>query len=127
MTLSSNDTNEMAGTIRRYVGLLATGSADELLELFAEDATVEDPVGSEVRTGRREIHQFFSALEAMDRQTELGLLRIVGQEAAFDFTINFKVGDTRMTLHPIDTMTFNMSGEITSLRSYFAQTDITSS
>ncbi|MGA5463754.1 nuclear transport factor 2 family protein [Mycobacterium sp. NPDC050041] len=127
MTLSSNDTNEMAGTIRRYVGLLATGSADELLELFAEDATVEDPVGSEVRTGRQEIHQFFSALEAMDRQTELGLLRIVGQEAAFDFTINFKVGDTRMSLQPIDTMTFNASGEITSLRSYFAPTDVTSS
>src|SRR5436305_4363345 len=98
MTLSSNDTNGIADTIRRYVALLATGSADELLELFDEGATVEDPVGSDVRTSRQEIHDFFSALEAMDRQTELVLLRVVGNEAAFSFTITFNVGDSPMRL-----------------------------
>ena len=127
MTLSSTDTNGIAETIRRYVALLATGSADDLLELFAEDATVEDPVGSEVRTGRREIHEFFSALEAMDRQTELVLLRVVGNEAAFAFTINFNVGDTPMRLQPVDTVTFDSDGKIVSLRSYFAPSDVTPS
>ena len=122
--MSSNDTNGMADTIRRYVSLLATGSADDLLELFADDATVEDPVGSDVRTGRREIHPFFSALEAMERHTELGLLRIVGREAAFTFTISFTVGDSQMSLQPIDTMTFNASGQITSVRSYFDSSDV---
>ena len=125
MTLSSNDTNGIAATIRRYVALLATGSADDLLELFAEDATVEDPVGSDVRTGRREIHEFFSALEAIDRQTELVLLRVVGNEAAFAFTINFNVGDTPMRLQPVDTVTFDSDGKIASLRSYFAPEDVT--
>ena len=116
----------MADTIRRYVALLAAGSADDLLELFAEDATVEDPVGSDVRTGRQQIHQFFSALETMERHTELGLLRIVGQEAAFSFTIGFTVGDIRMSLQPIDTMTFNTSGQINSMRSYFDPSDVVS-
>jgi steroid delta-isomerase len=124
MTLSSNDTNGIADTIRRYVALLATGSADDLLELFAEDATVEDPVGSDVRTSRQEIHEFFSALEAMDRQTELVLLRVVGNEAAFSFTITFNVGDSPMRLQPIDTMTFNSDGKIASIRSYFAPEDV---
>jgi steroid delta-isomerase len=87
---------------------------------------VEDPVGSEVRTGRQEIHEFFSALEAMDRQTELVLLRVVGNEAAFAFTINFNVGDTPMRLQPVDTVTFDSDGKITSLRSYFAPEDVTS-
>ncbi len=72
----------------------------------------------------QEIHDFFSALEAMDRQTELVLLRVVGNEAAFVFTINFNVGDTPMRLQPIDTMTFNEDGKITSVRSYFAAGDI---
>ena len=125
MTLPPNDHDAIADTVRRYVALLETGSADDLLALFAEGATVEDPVGSDVRTGRREIHEFFSALEAMDRQTELVLLRVVGHEAAFAFTITFNVGDTPMRLQPVDTMTFNTDHKITSVRSYFAPSDVT--
>lgn len=118
---------QIADVIRRYVSLLATGSADDLLELFADNATVEDPVGSAVRKSRAEIHEFFSTLEAMDRQTELVLLRVVGNEAAFSFTITFKVGDTSMCLQPIDTMTFDADGKITSVRSYFAPEDLAES
>ncbi|MCV7285502.1 nuclear transport factor 2 family protein [Mycolicibacterium wolinskyi] len=121
---SASMNDQIADVIRRYVSLLAAGSADDLLELFAEHATVEDPVGSDVRTGRAEIREFFSTLEAMDRQTELVLLRVVGNEAAFSFTITFKVGDTTMRLQPIDTMTFDRDGKITSVRSYFAPTDL---
>lgn len=120
---STNTDDQIADVIRRYVSLLATGSADDLLELFAEHATV-DPVGSDVRTGRAEIHEFFSTLEAMDRQTELVLLRVVGNEAAFSFTISFKVGDTSMRLQPIDTMTFDRVGKITAVRSFFALADL---
>jgi steroid delta-isomerase len=125
MTLSPNDSNKIADTVRRYVSLLATGSADELVALFADDATVEDPVGSDVRTGGQEIRSFFAALEQLDRETELVLLRTVGHEAAFVFTITFNAGDTPMRLQPIDTMTFNSDGEIVSLRSYFAPEDVT--
>src|SRR6478735_9436520 len=120
MMTSLDADDEIVDAIRRYVSLLATGSADDLLDLFAEDATVEDPVGSDVRTGRREIHEFFSALEAMDRQTEMVLLRVVGNEAAFSFNITFNVGEAKMRLQPIDTMVFNAVGKIVSVRSYFA-------
>ncbi|MEV0668822.1 nuclear transport factor 2 family protein [Mycobacterium sp. NPDC050441] len=125
MMPSPNTDDHIADVVRRYVSLLATGSADDLLELFAEHATVEDPVGSAVRTGRGEIREFFSTLESMDRQTELVLLRVVGNESAFSFTITFNVGDTPMRLQPIDTMTFNDDGQITSVRSYFAPTNLT--
>lgn len=122
--MPSTKDDQIADTIRRYVSLLATGSTDDLLELFAEDATVEDPVGSDVRAGRNEIREFFSTLQQLERETELVLLRVVGNEAAFSFTITFKVGDTPMRLQPIDTMTFDRDGKITSVRSYFAPTDL---
>ena len=125
MTTLPDSSQALADTVRRYVSLLANGSADDLVALFAEDATVEDPVGSDVRTGREEIHRFFAALEQLDRETELVLLRLVGQEAAFAFTITFNAGGTPMRLQPIDTMTFNTDGEIVSLRSYFAPADVT--
>lgn len=60
----------------------------------------------------------------MDRQTELVLLRVVGNEAAFSFTIAFNVGGTPMRLQPVDTVTFNSDGKITSVRSYFAPEDL---
>lgn len=120
--LNTNDT--IAGEIRQYVALLATGSADDLLDLFAVDATGEDSVGSDVRNGLGEIHEFSSTPEAMYRHTELVLLRVAGNEAAFLFTITLNVGDTPMRLQPIDTMTFNSDGQINSVRSYFAPGDI---
>ncbi len=122
--MPSTKDDQIADTIRRYVSLLATGSTDDLLELFAEDATVEDPVGSDVRAGRNEIREFFSTLQQLERQTELVLLRVAGNEAAFSFTITFKAGDTPMRLQPIDTMTFDRDGKITSVRSYFAPADL---
>lgn len=122
--MPSTKDDQIADTIRRYVSLLASGSTDDLLELFAEDATVEDPVGSDVRAGRNEIREFFSTLQQLERQTELVLLRVAGNEAAFSFTITFKAGDTSMRLQPIDTMTFDRDGKITSVRSYFAPADL---
>ncbi|MBP3085873.1 nuclear transport factor 2 family protein [Mycolicibacterium fortuitum] len=122
--MPSTKDDQIADTIRRYVSLLASGSTDDLLELFAEDATVEDPVGSDVRAGRNEIREFFSTLQQLERQTELVLLRVAGNEAAFSFTITFKAGDTPMRLQPIDTMTFDRDGKITSVRSYFAPADL---
>jgi steroid Delta-isomerase len=38
-------------TVNRYIELVAKGSADDLVELYADDATVEDPVGGRVTGG----------------------------------------------------------------------------
>lgn len=122
--MSINTSDAAADTIRRYVELLQSGSADELVALFAENATVEDPVGSDVRSGRNAIREFFSTLESLDRRTELTHLRIASAEAAFVFTITFSVGDTPMRLQPIDTVVFDDNGAITCLRSYFAASDV---
>jgi len=49
----------IADTVNRYISLVAKGSADDLVELYADDATVEDPVGGgEVHIGRQAIHSF---------------------------------------------------------------------
>jgi steroid delta-isomerase len=114
---------DISETIDRYLQLVGKGSADDIVELFAEDATVEDPVGSELRVGRQAIHEFFSTLHSLERETELLSLRICGHEAAFHFAITFDGGEGRMRLEPIDTMAFDQDGKITSVRSFFAPSD----
>jgi steroid Delta-isomerase len=125
MTIAADESEGIAVTIGRYVSLLSSGSANDLVELFADDAAVEDPVGGEIRVGREALRGFFADLEKLDRRTTLDLLRVVGREAAFVFTITFDTGDNRMQLQPVDTVVFNEEGKITRLRSYFAPSDVT--
>jgi len=123
--MGPNMSETITATVHRYLELIGTGTADDIVALFVDDATVEDPVGSEPRVGRQAIHGFFSALESLDRATELVSLRVCGREAAFQFAITFKAGDGRMRLSPIDTMAFDSDGKITSVRSYFQPSDVT--
>jgi steroid delta-isomerase len=73
---------DIADTVNRYISLVAKGSADDLVELYADDATVEDPVGGEV-IGRQAIHRFYPAVDNVERECELVSVRVAGNEAAF--------------------------------------------
>ena len=74
--------------VHRYLELVGGGTADQIADLFADDATVEDPVGGEVHIGRQAIHGFYKNIESLPRRTELITLRVAGHEAAFLFAIN---------------------------------------
>ena len=47
-------------TVNRYLELLAKANAEDIAALYADDATVEDPVGSDVHIGRQAITGFYS-------------------------------------------------------------------
>ncbi len=67
--------DDYAATVNRYLELLATGGADEITALYTDDATIEDPVGSDVRRGRGAVHEFYAAIENLSKETELVTLR----------------------------------------------------
>lgn len=107
-----------------YVRLVGSGTADEIVALYAADATVEDPVGSEVRAGHAAIREFYAGLEGLVQETRLLASRIAGSEAAFHFEIITRAGDRTYTLSPIDAMTFDDSGLITTMRAFWGDTDM---
>jgi len=109
--------------VKRYLETVETGTAEDVAALYAEDATLEDPVGcGEVHIGRQAIAGFYKVMEAAERKTELLQFRPGGTEAAFLFAIT--VGGA-MRIEPIEVMTFNGSGEITSMKAYWSPADIT--
>ncbi len=112
-------------TVHRYVELVAKGSADELVELYAGDATVEDPVGGEVHIGHQAIHGFYSAVNDVQRDCELVSLRVAGNEAAFQFRLTVTAGEHRMVIEPIDVMVFDDRGKITAMKAYWSAADVT--
>jgi steroid Delta-isomerase len=112
-------------TVNRYIELVAKGSADDLVELYADDATVEDPVGGEVHIGRRAIHGFYSAVDDVQRECELVSLRVAGNEAAFQFRLTVTAGEHRMLIEPIDVMVFDGRGKIAAMKAYWSAADVT--
>jgi steroid Delta-isomerase len=111
--------------VDEYVRLVASGTAAEIAALYAEGATVEDPVGSDVLTGAEAITGFYAGLEGLDQKARLLAVRIASGEAAFHFEIQtFAKNGRTYTLSPFDVMTFDDDGRITSMRAYWGDDDL---
>lgn len=110
--------------VEAYVCLVGSGTADEIVALYAPDATVEDPVGSQVRTGPDQIREFYATLEGLEQRTGLVQARIVAGQAAFLFEIATVADGVTYTLAPIDVMTFDDDGLITSMRAFWGDSDM---
>ena len=113
-----------ATTVKRYLDLAAAGKVDDIVDLYAEDGTVEDPVGGEVHIGRQAIHGFYSLIPAGDNATELFTVRALGQEAAFYWALTVDLGGNRVRIEIISTMTFNGDGRIASMKAYWGPENI---
>ncbi|MEI6251271.1 MAG: nuclear transport factor 2 family protein [Mycobacteriaceae bacterium] len=111
--------------VRRYLELVANGTADDIAALYAEDATVEDPVGGEVHIGRHAIHGFYKNIESAPKETELLALRVAGHEAAFMFAITIGAGEHRIRIEPIDVMVFDADGKVAAMKAYWSPANVT--
>lgn len=119
-------TNEQAeANVRTYLDRVANGTAAEIAALYAEDAVLEDPVGSEPLRGRAAIQTFYATLEPMTVTTELTSIRTAGGEAAFLFHIETDTGAGVAVLDPMEMMAFNDDGLIRSMRAWWNETDMT--
>ena len=111
-------------TVNRYLALVATGTAEEILTLYTADATIEDPIGSDIRRGEDAIRAFYAGFQDAKKDTELAELRISGSEAAFFWHLTLDAGDSRTRISPISTMSFDEDAKITSMRAFWSPADV---
>ncbi len=115
-----------AKTVNRYLELLAKGQADAIAELYADDATVEDPVGGEVHIGRQAILGFYSNVPGSNNETEMITLRALGHEAAFFWGLIVDLGEGgKMRIDILSVMTFDDDAKIASMKAYWGPENIT--
>lgn len=118
----SLDAQALEDLVKRYLDTVTAGSAADIAALYTEDATVEDPVGGgEVHIGRQAIAGFYKNIEAAEVKTELLSFRAGGHEAAFVFAIEVAGA---MRIEPIEVMTFDGDGQITSMKAYWSPADV---
>lgn len=120
--VASNE--DIRTTVQRYLDLVAGGTAAEIVALFAPDATLEDPVGSDVLVGHDAIRAFYESFEALKKTTNLVTLRACAGHAAFHFEIVTEAGDMKYRMAPLEVMTFGDDGLITSMRAFWSDEDL---
>jgi steroid Delta-isomerase len=111
-------------TVNRYLALVANGKADDVLTLYVADATIEDPIGSDLRRGHDAIREFYAGFQDAKKETELAELRISGSEVAFLWHLTLDAGDSRTRISPISTMAFDEDAKITSMRAFWSPSDV---
>jgi len=116
------DPDDIHGLIRRYIAAFNARDYDTLLALFAQDAVLEDPVGSSPVRGKGNIRAFYEQFK--DWQSSLALdgeIRIADAAVAFPFRVDMGEGQE---IAVIDTFLFDTAGQIREMRAFWGPRNI---
>jgi steroid delta-isomerase len=120
------DADAVRAIVDEYLRAGREGDREAWLGLFAEDATLEDPVGTEVHAGKAALEAFYDttmgSTEGLDN--ELHELRVAGNTAAFLFTLRIDWRGRRYEVSPIDVLEFDEAGKIVRMRAHWATSDM---
>lgn len=120
------DDATMKAAMQAYIDHFNRSDAAAIAALYAEDATVEDPVGSPVKRGREAIAAFYRMAVASGARLKLAapIRGSHGDAAAMAFDVQLNMPEGEAIIRVIDVMTFNEAGLFTSMRAYWSRGDM---
>lgn len=111
----------MIATVDKYVEAFARKDVGLIREIYADDATVEDPVGTDVHKGIAAIAAFYEGSFGADARLVLtGPVRCAGNAAAFAFEVH--VGAMKIAV--IDVFEFDAAGKVVAMRAYWGPENV---
>lgn len=118
---------DMKSVMSRYVELVNALDARGIVALFAEDATVEDPVGTQVVRGRAALAAFYE--QAVTRDLSMQILS--GPHGSFGNSVGMAAevtatlpGQGRYRIRLVEIQTFDEHCRITSMRAFWGKEDM---
>jgi steroid delta-isomerase len=123
--MSTLTDQHIARTMRAYVDYISAGDLDAVLALFAADAVVEDPVGSEPARGHAALRKFYAmACDSVGRMELEGNVRARERWGACGMLAYPKGAEDSMVIETLDVMIFDEAGKITSMKAYWGDTNM---
>lgn len=105
-----------------YVNSLVASDLEAVLALFDDEATVEDPVGTDIKAGKEALREFYQiACNSVTAARMLGEPRVAGDEVAFPFEITIGMGEKAMKIEIIDVFRFNEAGKVVQMRAFWGK------
>jgi steroid delta-isomerase len=112
------DEDPKIACVHAYVAAFDAADASAAASLFADDATLEDPFGSEATRGHAAIHDFYArAMQGGAKLTLTGPPRLAGDAVAFPFTANVPAANIAIDI--IDVFRFDTAGKIASMQAFW--------
>jgi len=113
-------TIHMVESVQRYIDALSSHDIVTIGELFDEQASLEDPVGSEPLVGSDAIREWYMNGFSMNIKAQLtGNVRCAGNSAAFPFFVTLGSGSSVTKLESIDVFEFGEDGKIRTMKAYW--------
>lgn len=118
-SISETTVEARTAAVKRYIEALNTADLQTIAALYAEDAVVDDPLGSPRRVGHEAIVDFYRTGPFSHKiEAELdGPVRVAGDSAAFAFTA-YSDG---LKMQIIDVMVFNSENRIVKMTAYWSE------
>ncbi len=114
------DTDRMVAAVEAYIGNYNRSDLDGVCAVFAEDAAVEDPVGTPPRVGQAALREFFAVgIAAGARLTLDGPVRCAHGHAAFAFHVDLTWDGRATRIDVIDVFAFDAQGKVTGMKAFF--------
>src|SRR5689334_19954624 len=117
---------QMKQAMQAYIDHYNKDDLEGVVGLYAETATVEDPVGTPVKSGKAAIRDFYKY--AMTTGARLSLAAPIrashGNSAAMAFDVKLNYQGSNMVIRVIDVMTFDDKGKFASMRAYWGPSDM---
>lgn len=115
----------MTAVVHAYLDAFEKGDAERAVAIFAEDATVEDPIGSPPHVGTDAIRAFYTlAMSTGAKLTLTGPIGLAQAHAAFPMRIRLNWEGRPMTIDVIDTFAFDATGKVSRMQAYFGPTNM---
>ena len=110
-----------------YVRCLTESDLEGLLDLFADDAAIEDPVGTDWREGKEVLRTFYTeACQGVAKAELTGNPRVAGNEVAFPFNVTAGAPGQQVVINIIDIFKFNEDGKIATMRAFWGPNNMIS-
>jgi steroid delta-isomerase len=121
-----SDEQGMKRTLQAYIDHFNASDPGAISALFADDATVEDPVGTLAMKGREAIDAFYRKSVATGARLKLAapIRASHGNAAAMAFDVELNMPQGPAVIHVIDTFTFDAAGKFTSMRAFWGPGDM---
>lgn len=110
----------MEAAVHTYVEAFDKGDAALAASIFADDAVIDDPIGSPPKVGKAAILQFYTESMATGAKLVLqGPVRVATAHAAFAMQVRLNWGGKDMAIDVIDTFAFDDAGKVKQMQAYF--------
>ncbi len=112
---------EMANFVETYISTYNKKDIDTMLGFYAENATMEDPVGAGLHSGEEAIRRLYQYGFDIDINLELeGAIRTAANYAIFPMCAKTESGKLQI----IDLFEFDTDGKISSMKAYWSEENL---